>query len=69
MNFREMCYSMRGLIWLAAISMLLAVLLWAPVEALGGDVSGSTIFLGIVSVPLFIWAFWASFPPHKSSKK
>lgn len=63
MSFRKICYSMRGIIWLTAAAILSAVLFSAPIEASGGDLSGPTISMGMVSVFMFAWAVWSSIPP------
>lgn len=65
MSFREVSRSMRGQIWLMAVSTLLIVIAWGPVEAYGGNISAPTVVMGIVSALLFVWAWWASVPAKK----
>lgn len=64
MNFRETSQSMRGIIWLTAISCLLVAIFFSSIDH-GWYV---TIMWG-VSVLSLIWAFWASFSVHAPPKK
>lgn len=62
MSFREVCYSIRGLIWLFAVSILLGVLFWFPVEARGGMFLAS-LFSWELSPPSCLSGLFGPVPP------
>lgn len=64
MGFREISYSMRGIIWITAIGCFLAALFFSSI-----DHSWYNTVLWIVSLLSLIWAFWASFSAHEPLKK
>lgn len=64
MSFRKTSHSMRGIIWLVAITTILATYFFGSVELHGGDLPGYIIFMGLISFLSFIWAVWSSIPPE-----
>ena len=64
MKFRKTSYSMRGLIWLTAVSLVLTTCFIGSIETHGGELPGYVILMGVVSVLSFIWAVWSSVPPE-----
>lgn len=64
MSFRELCYSMREIIWLSAIGCLLVAASFSSV-----DHSWTNTMMWIITALTVIWGFWASFPPDDPPSK
>lgn len=57
-HFHSKCYSLRGVIWLAAAGMRLATVTCG--NLLNSTVGGG---MGVLTLVSLLWAIWSSFPP------
>ena len=57
-RFREECFRMRGILWLAVVCMCLTAL--SSALFIGG---GFAVLTGLLTPVVLIWAVWASSPP------
>lgn len=57
-RFHSECYSLRGVIWLAAAGMCLATVTCG--NLLNSTVGGG---MGVLTLVSLLWAIWSSFPP------
>ena len=57
-RFREECFRMRGILWLAVVCMCLTAL--SSALFIGG---GFAVLTGLLTPVVLIWAVWASLPP------
>lgn len=64
MTFRKLSHEWRGIIWLAALSLVLTTCFIGSIEAHAGELPSYMILMGVASVLSFIWAVWASVPPE-----
>lgn len=63
-------YNWRGFIWVVAAMAALCFFFCAPIDAKehGGNLSGHTIFIGIMAALSFVWAIWSSIIPDYHPK-
>lgn len=61
-------HSLRGLIWIIAITVSIATYFDGAIELYGGDLPGYIIFMGLISILSFIWAVWSSVIPDYQPK-
>lgn len=57
-RFHSECYSLRGVIWLAAVGMCLATVTCGNLFNSAADG-----LMGILTLVSLLWAIWSSFPP------